>query len=69
LIKIRESNLPKGWTKKSLEKFWKSAGGKVSTCIEMMRGKVDNPERFCAALKDELVGTEWRGKEGKKKKC
>ena len=64
------SGLPKGWTQKSLAKFSKSLTGKKATqkgffdkCVERMRGKLDNPEAFCASVKDERHGsTFWRGK-------
>jgi hypothetical protein len=59
--------LPKGWTAESVEKFWDSLTGdvkhKVTKCIKLMDGKVDNPGAFCASLKDKVEGrTEWRGK-------
>lgn len=62
--------LPKGWTQKSVSKFAKSLTGKEGTkegffekCVNKMKGKVSNPEAFCAAAKDELHGsTYWRGK-------
>lgn len=62
--------LPKGWTQKSLKKFAKSLTGKKGTeegffdkCVKKMEGKIDNPQAFCAAAKDELHGsTYWRGK-------
>lgn len=62
--------LPKGWTQKSLSKFSKSLTGKKATqkgffdkCVERMKGKLDNPEGFCASIKDERHGsTYWRGK-------
>jgi len=32
-------------------------------CVKKMQGKVDSPEGFCAALKDEMHNsTGWRGK-------
>lgn len=59
-------SLPKGWTEKSLQKFWKSLTGKaehkVTACIEHMTGKVDDPGAFCAAARDRVEGTSWRGK-------
>ncbi len=71
MIPIKEKawgKLPKGWSKNSAKKFWKKAGGKVDTCIEMMTGKVDNPATFCASLKDYLLDSPyWRGEEGEKK--
>lgn len=47
-------NLPKGWTKESVKKFWKSLTGdvkkKVTKCIKQMTGKVDNPAAFCNSI-------------------
>lgn len=47
-------NLPKGWTKESVKKFWKSLTGdvkhKVTKCIKQMEGKIDNPAAFCNSL-------------------
>jgi len=63
---------PKGWTRKSIEKFARSltrktkgdSKGFVRACVRKMTGKVDDPEAFCAGLKDEFLGkTTWRGKE------
>lgn len=64
---------PKGWTDKSIKKFSKTFTDKMKgtvkskdffdKCVKKMQGKVDNPEGFCAALKDEAYGsTYWRGK-------
>jgi len=62
--------LPRGWTKKSLEKFARSLTGKtkgdtegfVRACELRMEGKVDDPAAFCASLKDKYLGrTTWRG--------
>jgi hypothetical protein len=61
---------PKGWTGKSVKKFSSSlvkGGAKpkgfFEKCVEKMRGKVDNPEGFCASAKDEVYkSTGWRGK-------
>ena len=85
-IQIHEigfEKLPKGWTSKSVKKtgetIAKDVGmkspkdkGFFEKCVEKMRGKVDSPEGYCAALKDEAFGgdkasTYWRGK-GKTKK-
>jgi len=46
-------------------KFWKSLTGdakhKMTKCIEKVKDWADNPEAFCAALKDFVEGTtEWR---------
>ncbi len=62
--------MPKGWKQSSLKKFSKSLTGKKATekgffdkCVKRMRGKLDNPEAFCASIKDERHGsTFWRGK-------
>jgi len=67
---------PKGWTDKSVDKYTNTFTSKMKgtakskdffdKCVKKMQGKVDNPEGFCAALKDEAYGsTFWRGK-GKK---
>lgn len=62
-----------GWTKASVEKFGKAIGaapgkpGFHKACTLKMKGKVDDPEAFCASLKDTYYGdTKWRGK-GKEK--
>lgn len=67
--------LPKGWTRKSREKFWDTLTGDskhpVTKCIEKMEGKsgIDDPGAFCAALQDRESGTtKWRGEDNKKKK-
>jgi predicted double-glycine peptidase len=65
---------PKGWTDQSIKKysntFSKKMKGGVKTkgffdkCVKKMQGKMENPEGFCAALKDEAYGsTHWRGKD------
>lgn len=60
--------MPKGWTKKSRKKFWESLTGdnpehRVTECIKKMKGKIDDPGAFCAALADRVRGTtKWRGK-------
>lgn len=64
---------PKGWSDKSVKKYSKTFTEKMkgtvkskdffNKCVKKMQGKVDNPEGFCAALKDEAYGsTGWRGK-------
>jgi hypothetical protein len=61
--------LPKGWTTESREKFWNSLTGrapkhKVTRCIKKMKGKVEDPGAFCAALADrEIPG--WRAEAAK----
>lgn len=64
------SSTPKGWTPDSIKKFGQSlvkGGAKkedfFKKCVEKMKGKLDNPEGFCASVKDEVHGsTYWRGK-------
>jgi len=74
-------NLPKGWTKKSVKKAGKTIAkdvGKESPkdkgffdkCVEKMKDKIDNPQGYCASLKDEAYGsTHWRGKDKTKKQA
>jgi len=70
--------LPKGWTNKSVKKAGRTIAKDVGLndptdknffdkCVEKMIGKIDNPEGYCAAMKDEAYGgdkasTFWRGK-------
>lgn len=65
------SKLPKGWTKKSLKKFWESLTGdrkhKVTKCIKEMEGKVTDPGAFCASLAD-VMKPGWRLKGSAPKK-
>ena len=64
---------PKGWTDKSVKKYSNTFTSKMKgdvkskdffdKCVKKMQGKVDNPEGFCASLKDETYkSTGWRGK-------
>ena len=64
---------PKGWTDKSIKKYSDTFTSKMKgdvkskaffeKCVKKMKGKMDNPEGFCASLKDEQHGsTYWRGK-------
>lgn len=64
---------PKGWTDKSVKKYSKTFTDKMKgnvkskdfflKCVQKMKNKVDSPEGFCAALKDEgEQSTFWRGK-------
>jgi hypothetical protein len=59
-----KGNLPKGWTQKSVEKFWGSLTGdvkhKVTKCMERMEGKLDDPGAFCGSLRDRVEGKGWR---------
>lgn len=52
---------PDGWDRSSVVDAWTSLGGSFTTCVAEMTGDVRSPEAFCAALKDEFLGTEnWR---------
>jgi hypothetical protein len=62
-------NLPPGWDEESLQSFARSLTGKTkddtegffSNCMDKMEDKLDEPEAFCASLKDEYLGREdWR---------
>ena len=71
--------LPKGWSKKSVNKTGKTLAkhmglnspkdkGFFDKCVEKMKDKMNNPEGYCASLKDQAHGgdkaaTYWRGKE------
>jgi hypothetical protein len=67
-------SLPRGWTEESVKKFWANltkANKKhpFAECVKKMKGKLENPEAFCASAKDHALGTtKWRGKGRKKKK-
>jgi len=72
------TKMPKGWTKKSVKKAGTTIGkdvgekptgkGYFEKCVEKMKGKIDNPEGYCASMKDYAHGsTHWRGK-GKSEK-
>ena len=66
--------LPKGWDTKSRKKYYQSLVGDtehpVTKCMDKMKGKMDDPGAFCAALKDREEGKDWRkGKNKKKKKA
>jgi hypothetical protein len=51
------------WTDERARKQWNSLGGSEHACAGKMKGKVDNPDAYCSALKDKVTGTtKWRGK-------
>lgn len=55
--------LPDGWDRTSVLDAWASLGGQFRTCRTQMVGDIRSPDRFCAALKDEVLGTElWRNR-------
>lgn len=72
-------SLPKGWTKRSIKKsgvsLAKTVGEKspkekgfFEKCVKRMRKHMENPEGYCASMKDEAYGsTYWRGKDKTKK--
>lgn len=67
--KMGWNNLPKGWTKESVEKFWDSLTGdrkhKTTACHKRMEKHFgdEGAWAFCASLTDMIEGTtEWRGK-------
>lgn len=74
VLEAEWKNLPAGWDKKSVEKFAKSLASKAATetgffdaCVEKMKGNIDDPEAFCATVKDTVWGTTyWRGKDKSK---
>lgn len=42
---------------------WARLGGKWRTCVAEMTGNIRNPQRFCAAFKDEILQTtRWRNR-------
>jgi len=68
---------PKGWDKHSVKKAGYTLGkefdkkptdkGYFEKCVEKMKGKIDNPEGYCASLKDYAHGsTYWRNKKSEK---
>jgi len=72
--------LPKGWTKKSAEAFWKTLltddgkesmpKHKVTKCVKELKSakEIDDPGAFCASLADRIEGPDWRKAPRKKKK-
>jgi hypothetical protein len=64
LRKAQWERLPRGWTRKSLEKYWATLTGKVehkvSKCIRELTNKVTDPGAFCASLADAVEGKGWR---------
>lgn len=64
-------NLPPGWDSQSVNKFVRSLTGVTkddpeglfTKCVEKLKDEegIDNPEKMCAAIKEEYLGTEdWR---------
>jgi hypothetical protein len=84
LYKIQEAGFeskPKGWTDKSIKKAGRTLAkhvgeetpadkGFFDKCVAKMQGNIDNPEGYCASLKDEETGsTYWRGEDKTLKKA
>ena len=68
-------NLPDGWDEDSLESFAQNLTGQegeegfFTACMDKMEDELDDPEAFCASLKDEYLGTtDWRGESIKRNK-
>ena len=71
LKKLAENKFD-SWSDEKVKEYWKSMGSSQSKCAEKVRGNVnvEDPEAFCAALKDRATGTtKWRGKESMRYKC
>ena len=52
-----------GQSDEQVRKTWNSLGGSHESCVANVSG-VDDPDAYCAALKDRVTGTtKWRGKE------
>ena len=63
------TDLPKGWKKKTVKEVAsKLIKGKHphAACTKKMKGKVSDPESFCASLKD-IKKPGWREREAKKR--
>jgi hypothetical protein len=60
--------MPDGWDKDSLKKYSESLTGHTpgeeeffEACVREVEGHVDDPNAFCASIKDEYLGREdWR---------
>lgn len=70
-------NLPDGWDEDSLDSFARSLTDKTQddsegffrACMDEVEDKFDDPEAFCASLKDEYLDTtDWRGESTNKPK-
>jgi len=56
---------PRGWTRKSYLQAWATVGGTWRSCYARMLRHFGSrmAKRWCAALKDEVLGTEkWRSR-------
>lgn len=68
-------NLPDGWDENSLQSFARNLTGKTKSdsegfftaCMDEVENKFDEPEKFCASLKDEYVGKGWRSEKKQSK--
>lgn len=51
-----------GWDQSSVWDAYLSVGASFTSCVQEMTSELRDPEGFCAALKDEALGTDlWRG--------
>lgn len=74
VIEAGFKNMPKGWNRKSVKKWANTLvknesenaatkKGFFQKCVTKMKGKVENPEGYCASVKDVAYNsTGWRGK-------
>jgi len=81
IIEAGFENKPDGWTDKSVKKAGRTLAKRVGMkspkdknffdkCVSKMSKHMDNPEGYCASLKDEAYGsTFWRGKDKTKKQA
>ena len=66
--KIGWKKFPKGWTMKSFKSFWSKITKEdpdhpFTACVNRMKDRMANPERFCASILDTFFGTTgWRNK-------
>lgn len=67
------SKKPKGWKDKSIKKYYKTMSEDskhpFTTCVEKMKKHIDNPEAYCASIRDIAEETtHWRKPWKKSKK-
>jgi len=67
------SKKPPGWKEKSVKQYsrtmMKGEEHPFTECVEKMKKHVDDPEKFCASVKDKYRGNKkWRNPSGLKKK-
>ena len=67
------SKKPPGWKEKSVKQYsrtmMKGEEHPFTECVEKMKKHVDDPEKYCASVKDKYRGNKkWRNPSGLKKK-